>query len=329
MDTLLKILQTPLGTILALAGIAIVFFAFFEVGKGIVKMRRTPKDGLVPAVIGAILIVGGLLLSKQQTAAVEPTPLEPTSIAVAYTQAPPVLPTDTPFPTETTAPSETPVVPTETASPVPLKTIADGCFDKRTWQADSTEATVLSAIVDENNCWNLESLGITAEGGTLHFLPKPPRAQISSGIYTQIGNQSIIEFKVYVSSLYLVYEGEPAYISFSIAPQDNAMARTGSGRFKLQVKDTTKSPLIFFMLADTSEANGNPLATRHYEYKNTYDVRLQVKGISMNVYINGIDTKETVSIPSGPKVLYVGYNLPLQAGVDATIKEITVDGVSK
>lgn len=49
----------------------------------------------------------------------------------------------------------------------------------------------------------------------------------------------------------------------------------------------------------------------------------------MNVYINGIDSKETVSIPSGPKVLYIGYNLPLQAGVDATIKEITVDGVSK
>jgi hypothetical protein len=58
-------------------------------------------------------------------------------------------------------------------------------------------------------------------------------------------------------------------------------------------------------------------------------VRTEVKGISMNVYINGIDTKETVSIPSGPKVFYIGYKLPLQAGVDTTIKNITIDGVNK
>jgi hypothetical protein len=49
----------------------------------------------------------------------------------------------------------------------------------------------------------------------------------------------------------------------------------------------------------------------------------------MNVYINGIDTKEIVSIPSGPKMFYIGYKLPLQAGVDATIKNITLDGVNK
>lgn len=57
-------------------------------------------------------------------------------------------------------------------------------------------------------------------------------------------------------------------------------------------------------------------------------MRLEVKGISINVYINGIHTKETLSIP-GPKVFYIGYNLSLQAGMAATIKDLTIDGVSQ
>ena len=41
MGDLLKVLiEIPLPTILSIAGIVIVFFAFFEVGKGIVKMRK-------------------------------------------------------------------------------------------------------------------------------------------------------------------------------------------------------------------------------------------------------------------------------------------------
>jgi hypothetical protein len=83
------------------------------------------------------------------------------------------------------------------------------------------------------------------------------------------------------------------------------------------------------MLADTSESSGNPLTTRHYEYKNTYDVRMEVKGITMKLYINNIDTKETLSVPSGSKVFYVGYSLPLLAGADVEIKDITIDGVKK
>ena len=331
MDTLLGILQTPLGTILVIAGIGIVFFAFFEYGKGTVKMRKTPKDGLVPAVIGAVFIIGGLLLSNSQSATPEPTPVEPTSISVAFTEVAPILPTDTTIPpTGTTSPSETPEIPTETASSVPVKTLADGCIAAQTWQADSTDAEALDAIVDENNCWNLDSLGIAAQAGTLQIQPRIPKVPTAaSGIYTPVSNQSIIEFKVFVNSLYLVHPDNPAYISFSIAPQANPMSRQESGRFKLQVKDTGNSPIIFFMLADTNEANGNPLTTRHYEYRNTYDVRLELKGISMKVFINKTDTKETVSIPSGPKVFYVGYNLPLLAGLDVEVKDIVIDGVKK
>jgi len=332
MDTILGILQTPLGTILAIAGIAIVFFAFFEYSKGTVKMRKTPKDGLVPAAIGAVLIIGGLLLSRTQTA----TPVEPTSVPVAFTEVSPAVPsatippTDTPVSTEPASSTETPLSPTETASPVPVKTLADGCIDVQTWEAKSIDAKALEAISDRNNCWNLSSLGFVAQSdGTLHIFTSPSNVQTASGINTALNDQSIIEFKVYVNSLYLVYNDNPAYIAFSVAPQSDPISTRGSGRFKLQVKDNSSSPEILFVLADTTESNGNPLTTQHYLYGRTYDVRLELQGLSMKIYINNVDTKETVSIPSGPKVFYIGYNLPLLAGADVEIKDIVMDGVKK
>jgi hypothetical protein len=331
MDTLLKILQTPIGTLLALAGLAIIFLAFFEVSKGTVKMRKTPKDGLVPAAIGAALILVGLFLNRPQAAVpAEPTPLGPT-VSGAATEVSAALPTDTAFPlTEAASPTEPSALPTETVTSVPIQTLADGCIAVQTWQADSTDAEALGAIVNENNCWNLENLGFVAQEETLHILPKIPKVPTSaSGIFTPISNQSIIEFKVFVNRLYIIHENNPAYISFSIAPQGNPMARQESARFKLQVKDTGNAPIIFFMLADTNESNGDPLATQHYEYNNTYDMRLELNGISMKIYINNTDTGETISIPSGPKVFYIGYNLPLLAGVEAEIKDITIDGVKK
>jgi hypothetical protein len=331
MDTLLKVLQTPMGTILAFAGIIIVFFAFFEVAKGTVKMRKKPKEGTIPASIGAVLIIGGLILSNAQTATVgEPTPANSTPTMVVSTEVSPVLPTETAVaPTETSTPTSTPVTPTLTASSVPVHTIVDDCIDAQTWTADSSDAGALDAIVKENNCWNLENLGLTVQDGTLHILPRSSSVQTSSGIYTAVTNQSVIEFKVFVKSLYLVYKDNPAYISFSIAPQSEPMARRNSGRFKLQIKDTGNLPLVLFVLADTTEANGTELGTQHYLYGRTYDIRLVLKGIFMEVYINGVDTRETISLPSGPKVFYIGYNLPVLAGADVEISNIVVDGVSK
>jgi len=38
---------------------------------------------------------------------------------------------------------------------------------------------------------------------------------------------------------------------------------------------------------------------------------------------------ETVQVPIGPRVFYIGYNMPLSAVVTATIKDVSIDGVNK
>lgn len=327
MDSLLKLLQTPAGTILFFAGIIILFFAFFEVSKGTIKMRRKPKEGAFPAVIGAVLIISGLIMNNNsQTAALgepTPTPLETTETAL-------VVPTATIIPpTDTASPTIAPILPTETATPIPIRTFSDSCIDAQVWSADSTNAEAVGAVTTQNNCLHLGSLGITAQDGTLHLLQRSPRDQSAAGIYTPIGNQSVIEFKVFVNSLYLSFENNPVYITFSIAPESSPMARRESGRFKLQVNDTGESPFVLFMLADVGESNGVGLDTEHYIYRNTYDIRLELKGIFMNMYINDRDTKQSIIIPSGPNVFYIGYNVPSLAVADVEIRDVVIDGVRK
>jgi hypothetical protein len=49
----------------------------------------------------------------------------------------------------------------------------------------------------------------------------------------------------------------------------------------------------------------------------------------MNISINGTELDETLSIPAGPKVFYIGYNLPLLAGVNVEVTDISIDGIRK
>ena len=335
MDTLTALLQVPVNTLLILAGIVIVFFALFEVNKGSVKLRTgLSKNNFVPVGIGALLILGGVVLLYTTGAA---TPADSASVSIGITNLPAITPsetaapTETPvIPTETVLPTDTPIIPTETGTPPPIKTISDGCIAVQTWQAKSIDADAASSISDQNNCWNLSRLGFVAQSdGTLHLLVAPSEVDVASGISTAVRDQSVIEFKVYVNDFYLVYNNKPAYITFSIAPQDDPMAARGSGRFKLQIKDTAGSRLIYFMLADTTESNGIELGTQHYLPGRTYKVRMELKGNSMEISINDVKLKETIIIPSGPKVFYIGYNVPVLASADIEIKDVIVDGVNQ
>ncbi len=74
------------------------------------------------------------------------------------------------------------------------------------------------------------------------------------------------------------------------------------------------------------ETDGIKVPTQHYEYGRTYTIRFELEGNSMRVYINNLEMKEKLFIPNGQKVFYVGYYLPMQAGVDAEVRDIKVDG---
>jgi hypothetical protein len=134
---------------------------------------------------------------------------------------------------------------------------------------------------------------------------------------------------VYVDTLYMPYDDNPAYISFAIASSDDPMAAKGSARFKLQIKKAGNSPIVFFMLADPNQTAGTELGTQHYLWGRIYNFRFVLKGVDMEVYIDNVKINQTIPLPSGAKVFYIGYNMPILAKADVDISNIIIDGVNR
>ena len=322
MDVITAVLQAPVNTILIFAGIVIVFFALFEVGKGSVQLR-SGKTNVVPVVVGAILILGGLLYKSSGAPSAEPA----AGITISAATVTPVISSEATATTEAQTPTIVPSNTPEPTSTPEIKTLADGCIAGGTWQAISIDTAALNSISNQDLCLNLDALGISVErGGKLHFLATAPKAPAASGIFIPVGNESVIEFKISVKSLYIVYPDVPANITFSVSQPNDPMADRGSGRFKLRVEDNTQPALVYFLLADTTEPTGSKLETQHYSYGRTYSIRLELKSIYMQTYINDVKLNEEVTIPAGSKVFYIGYDLPILAGADVEISDIKVDG---
>lgn len=222
------------------------------------------------------------------------------------------------------------IAPSDTPTPQP-KTWLDGCLDAQTWHVYSTDTTVVSNTKpDADGCYPTGLTGMNLDpSGILHIVNWEKKTVLASGIYTPITETSVIDFKVYVTSMYLVYDGPPTYLNFAVAPADDPMDTKNTTRFKLQVEKTGKDPIVFYVMADSGETSGVKVRGKHNEYRHVYDVRLELNGSTLSVSIDDVPFGETLILPSGPKVFYIGYNLPVLAGINAQVSELTIDGVKK
>lgn len=283
-----------------------------------------------------VVEVPKLSLEATQTAQVQSMAWTQTALALlprpssTSTVAPVHTATPTPTMTFTLAPSVTPSKtftpsPTVTSTPQPLSA---NCIDSQNWTPASTDLATLAGVsASPDGCYSLEALGIFTDAtGTLYLNNREKKNSITSGIYTPIQNNSVIEFKVYVNSMYIIYPEPPVYISFAVAPEDDPLKARTSARFKLQVEDVGDRPYVYFMLAHENENDGARVETQHYEYGRTYRIRLELVGNIMKVYINDLKMDKMPFIPTGPKVFYIGYNIPIIGGVDVNISNVTVDG---
>jgi hypothetical protein len=229
--------------------------------------------------------------------------------------------TPEPASTSTSAPPAT--------STLQVLTLAERCIFSETWRVHSLDSNSRnSVVIKPNGCYDMGLVGIFADNtGVLRILDRNKTDTIVSGIVTPINNDSVIEFNIFVNSMYLPYvENGPVFASFAIASAANPLDSKNTARFKLQVDTTTTEPPVIFVLADAGENNGAPVKGQHYGYGNTYAIRLELTGV-MEVYINNKKMNESLGIPTGPKVFYIGYNLPSHASIDVNVSEIKIDGV--
>lgn len=234
------------------------------------------------------------------------------------------LPTETPLPV---VPTASPV--SETPSTLSAGALAEGCINPQFWTPISNEAGAVSPTL--NGCYSVENSGIFADPqGILHLYKRDQKSAEAAGIYADIpSNYSIIEFNIYVNSMYIADALSPAFVSFAVAPASDPMTAKSSARFRLFVEKPGNDPAVLFMMADVGENNGVKITTQHYEYSRTYRIRLELVGGLMRVYINDLKMDESLSIPDGAKVFYIGYTLPALAGMDVEVSNIRIDGVPK
>jgi hypothetical protein len=223
------------------------------------------------------------------------------------------------------------------SSPTPIpdpnnaaKSLVEGCISTAVWGVYSSDPGALSNIFSSGDgCYDLSALGIFPDQeGVLRMYDRGQKTHLTHGIYTPVNNDSVIEFKVYVESMYLVYPDFPTYVSFAVAPADDPITARSSARFRLWV-DSIKNPVVLFRLANVGDSSGYRLPGQRYIFGQTYAVRLELTGNILRVIINDDDTKEALKIPTESKVFYIGYHLPIAAGVDVSIMDVKVDGVLK
>lgn len=296
--------------------------------------------GAAAALLVIVIIMFSVLSNRESNASPTPAPTQPSAVAEPATAVPTltvapsqtaveVTVTEEPALTSTLTPTDTPEPTIEpTATPVP---ISMNCIHSQIWKPASTDQNGLDSISENSNgCYSMETLGIfTDANGTLHLNNRGQKNAITSGIYTPVNNNSVIEFKIFVTGMYIVNAPSPVIVNFAVAPLDDVLTARNSARFKLQVETNDTRPIIYFVLADVNENTGTRMGTQHYEYGRTYTIRLELVGNSMKVYINGRKMTEELLIPTGQKAFYIGYTLPIAAGVDAEVKDITIDGVAR
>jgi len=331
------ILQLPISTIFILAGISLLAFsAIFEIPNGPESKKGNKIAGRkninLPGILIGISLIGiGLFyntITGSVAAAAEAT-ITATSEPVAMTF---VLATSTmESPVSTPEPASQQPTATEiqspTNTPFPVLTLKDSCLFASTWQVASRGLSAPKNDPDANGCISLGAAGLAVDNsGVLHLLQTAKKGPLAAGIYTSITDKSTIEFKVSVKGLTTVYAEKPAAINFAIIPLEDLIPAEKSARFKLLFDLREDKPLIYFVLADLGETTGSKITTQHYEYGQTYTIRLELTGISIRIYINNMQTSDTLSLPAGPKAFFIGYDLPTMAGADVAISDVRVDG---
>jgi hypothetical protein len=299
--------------------------------------RKPIPVGMMAGAAGVILVIAIILFSvirnRGSTAAPAPAPIQPAVVATQTTAptqtAVEATVTEEPAPTFTPAPTLTPepvIEPTATPAPISMN-----CIHSQVWKPASTDQNGLDSISENSSgCYSMEALGIfTDASGILHLNNRGQKNASTSGIYTPVNNNSVIEFKIFVTGMYIVTPPNPVIVNFAVAPLDDVLTAKNSARFKLQVEMTDSKPIVYFVLADVNENTGTKVGTQHYEYGRTYTIRLELVGNSMKVYLNGRKMTDELLIPTGQKAFYIGYTLPIAAGVDAEVKDLTIDGVAR
>ncbi len=237
-------------------------------------------------------------------------------------------PTFTPTSTLTTTPSPTLLASnTSTRAPTATPTIAPrvfrgldkNCIDDAYWKPTPIFPSD-NLTLDKNGCWNLTPWGIITENQSIKFVITDDifNERVTRSIYTTLGNNVIIEFKIKVTLL--TSSSDMDGIVFVGVGSKTSYSEPG---YFLKYVVPARETKSYFVFAPDYFSYWEPRI--EYAIGDVQAIKIVINDSDVSIQINGKEVKRPSLLPSKREVLWIGYSTPASSNyINATISEFRI-----
>jgi len=272
--------------------------------------------------IGVILLLfwwKPALIAPPVDATHTPTPTLTQTLTPTATDFLTLTPTQTNPPSESPSPTGSPTatftpLPTDTPDPnaakLPGQDLSQDCVDASLWKAYELHP------IERDGCLDLFQWGFVAQNGGLQLQFQETKNNNIMGLYTSVGSQAEIEFKVRMNRLFPVRDLDAIFMMGVIPtnPVDTKSGRylyifEGGGSLNIAI-DQPDKPRVF-------HAINEPIGK-------TYQVTLVVQGRGLEVFVDGERIPGSIDLPFSDRAFWIGYNLWKDEEIEVFLSDLCI-----
>lgn len=257
--------------------------------------------------IGGIFFIGIGLVLTFKTASPEPPVISTASPTGVVTSMPNVTPTLILLPTETLTPSPSPTLEVG-------QDFEAGCIDSKYWTPYKAETRPR----DFKGCWDLSTMGISAQDGGLVIVGDNVEGYTRS-IYTTLPANAEVQFTVRIDKLSTVREVDSSLV-FGIGNPEQWLLK---GKYVIYRVISPNSPV--YMFVTDSVLNSGEKFFPNYTYGQEHKIVFDIHGLLLDLHINGSNVLESIALSqSDKKVFWIGSWVSNNGSIKVFVKDFRV-----
>jgi hypothetical protein len=293
------------GAVLILAGMGILIIQNITIKPG----KQTWGFGLLLAISGLLFLVPEM--NSAVRANLSTPTLTPTTTALIETLTPTTSLSSNASLTPPVTPSPNAIA--ETPLPVAISGFENQCINSEIW----TPYTANMKFPKENNCWNLTSKGLSTYKNNLLFSVNT--SEQSGSIYMLLPESGIVSFTIQVDKFKI--GGSNGNLVFGIG---NVKGWLQSGEFLFLRVPDPGSPVYYVFGNSVTETGKTTIG--EYELGTSPKIAFDIKGLLLSIYIDDKLVVPSVTLlPSQKQVLWIGYRLPKDSELVASMSNFTLE----
>ncbi len=262
--------------------------------------------GLTGVILAAIIgIIPNILQNKNNTST--PTMLPINSL---------VVPTSTFIPSLTSTFIVSTIV-GETKTSPDTKEFQDGCIDSQVWIPYVGE----THPKDLNGCWQLSDWGFSSQNDELQLFIDKNQSEQWHGIFALLPPNAYIQIQIRIEQLKTTQAGH-AQIMLGIVDPTSINAQSPDRYLFYHV---TSSDLVASISFGEWELR-NAKFIQNYVYGINQQIDFSIQGTALEIYIDGTRVVGPTEIASPRQAFWIGYNLPADSTLSASINGLEITG---